>query len=423
MESSVWITWLPSSLGLSLPASAESCASCPRRRGRCTKCWMRQHFTAAPLFSYTLLFLAAFRLQRICDIYSKVLGTEEALHVGLHADPCATVAPVLTESCFWNSVFFCVSASALWGKELVWGGVLWGLLHNLLPPGNHDTVWEVNLSLSLTWPQANSTITKSVFWSHWSLAVNYASVSCSARFQRAQGAEAAFRQVVLCRHRDGHRVERLHGGCGAGWRASSQRGQATAQHNRPYLSHLSDLCSYTVDATVLVNAARLLIGPLCHGQTPLQSDLANGAWVSGRAVLCVCFGNEFGFYIGDAWPHSVLSLLPAGGPCVSFSHHLFGEKPALGRRSPEVHWGLHRPVRCCSSRPDGLQEGPYCFTQIDHNLQANLNVNMAHAVMLGTHHHSNKVISLTTCLLWKMLRRGIQSSIINLTREGHWTKC
>lgn len=41
---------------------------------------------------------AAFRLQRICDIYSKVLGTEEALHVGLHADPCATA--VLTESCF-----------------------------------------------------------------------------------------------------------------------------------------------------------------------------------------------------------------------------------------------------------------------------------------------------------------------------------
>lgn len=40
---------------------------------------------------------AAFRLQRICDIYSKVLGTEEALHVGLHADPCA--AAVLTESC------------------------------------------------------------------------------------------------------------------------------------------------------------------------------------------------------------------------------------------------------------------------------------------------------------------------------------
>lgn len=118
--------------------------------------------------------------------------------------------------------------------------------------------------------------------------------------QRAQGAEAAYRQVVLCRHRDSHRVERLHGGCGAGWRASSQRGQATAQHNRPYQSHLSYLVSCMVDTTVLVNASRLLIGPLCHGQTPLQSDLADGAWVSGRAVLCVFFLNEFGFYIGDA---------------------------------------------------------------------------------------------------------------------------
>lgn len=382
MESSVWITWLPASLDLSLPASAESCASCPRRRGRCTKCWMRQHFTCCTVVFMHTVVSAAFRLKRICDIYSKVLGTEEALHVGLRADPCDTAAPVLTESCFWNSVFFCVSASALWGKELVWGGVLWGLLHNLLPPGNPDTVWEVNLSLSLTWPQENSTITKSVFWSHWSPAVNSRGRLTFRPLQRAQGAEAAFRQVVLRRHRDGHRVERLHGGCGAGWRASSQRGQAAAQHNRPDLSHLSYLCSYMVDATVLVNAARLLLGPLCHGQTPLQSDLANGAWVSGRAVLCVFFVNELGFYIGDAWPHSVLSLSP---PYRRSLHFLFtppfwretcprsgvswsslGSPPSCPPLQQQAWWPTRRALLLYPNRshPAGqskCEHGPCCY--------------------------------------------------------------
>lgn len=45
---------------------------------------------------------AAFRLKRICEIYSKVLGTEEALHVRLHTDCCTTTERfVLLKLCLY----------------------------------------------------------------------------------------------------------------------------------------------------------------------------------------------------------------------------------------------------------------------------------------------------------------------------------
>lgn len=46
------------------------------------------HFCTIVFFH--IVVSAAFRLKRICEIYSKVLGTEEALHVRLRADHCAT---------------------------------------------------------------------------------------------------------------------------------------------------------------------------------------------------------------------------------------------------------------------------------------------------------------------------------------------
>ncbi len=52
-----------------------------------------------------------------------------------------------------------------------------------------------------------------------------------------QGAEGASWQVVLCRHRDGHRVERLHGGGSAGWRESSPRGQSTDDLTTQQIHH------------------------------------------------------------------------------------------------------------------------------------------------------------------------------------------
>lgn len=41
------------------------------------------------VFTHTVV-SAALRLKRICEIYAKVLGTEEALHVRLHTDCCTT---------------------------------------------------------------------------------------------------------------------------------------------------------------------------------------------------------------------------------------------------------------------------------------------------------------------------------------------
>lgn len=41
-------------------------------------------------------------------------------------------------------IHLCLLAGALWGKELVWRGVLWGLLHSIFSPWNPYPVWQVS---------------------------------------------------------------------------------------------------------------------------------------------------------------------------------------------------------------------------------------------------------------------------------------
>ena len=88
------------------------------------------------------LVLFYFRLRKICENYSKALGSEEALHVSLETKKQLQWHQL---ACFNHScLHLCASAGALWGEELVWGGVLRGLLHSLFPPRNPYPVWQVS---------------------------------------------------------------------------------------------------------------------------------------------------------------------------------------------------------------------------------------------------------------------------------------
>lgn len=135
------------SLDLFLPASAESWACWPRRKGRCTKCLILQHPAAPRWFSSTLLFLLPLDSGGSVRSTPKCWAQKRLCMWGY----TQTAALLLSELCFWNSVLICVPASALWGKELVWGGVLWGLLHGLFPPRNTHTVWQVRPQEKQVW--------------------------------------------------------------------------------------------------------------------------------------------------------------------------------------------------------------------------------------------------------------------------------
>lgn len=89
-----------------------------------------------------------FRLKKICEIYSRVLGSEEALHVSVGAGRWNAGPPqwkVRRRAKPISCVHLCPSAGALRGEELVRRGVLRRLLHGLLPPGNPDPVRKVSL--------------------------------------------------------------------------------------------------------------------------------------------------------------------------------------------------------------------------------------------------------------------------------------
>lgn len=233
---------------------------------------------------------AAFRLKRICEIYSKVLGTEEALHVRLQADHCAAADWFVR---FTLCLLLCISRCTMRRRTGVRRSTLGAATQPISPQESWHSL--AGNSLSLAPPQAKQSRSQHFEINSWLMVMNELELSSSG-LSRAQGAEAAFWQAVLCRHRDGHRVERLHGGCRAGWRASSQRGQAPAQHRQLHVSFIR-LESHMLDASVRYTwvaegewtGACLLLGSLCHGQTPQESDLANGAWVPGE--IRVVFAN------------------------------------------------------------------------------------------------------------------------------------
>lgn len=149
----------------SLPTSAENSQACPRKKGRHQ--WTEMEKNSHELWDQfnPSSCVVVFRLRRICEIYSKVLGTDEALHVSLGAE-WYTVMWIL-----WNHLTDCScvclfpAAGALWGEELVWRGVLWRLLHSLFPPRNPYSVWQVSLSLTHVHTQKNKQKYESVIFS------------------------------------------------------------------------------------------------------------------------------------------------------------------------------------------------------------------------------------------------------------------
>lgn len=147
MDGVVGYLLLPLPADSSWLASAESWQIWPKKRGlerqQLQDVSLIQSCSLQYVFSLNSC-VVLFRLKRICEIYSRVLGSEEALHVSPDPDKKKQLQQNDSSWLKRSHGIWCLSAGALWREELVWGGVLWGVLHSLFSSWNADPVWQVS---------------------------------------------------------------------------------------------------------------------------------------------------------------------------------------------------------------------------------------------------------------------------------------